>query len=106
MWASPICAEPPMGIERCSPSLRCIYVVASSLASFCIPVLVIQVTYNHIYYLTGCSVLQLSNAPALTNGSQWGLYQHLSCLSQNIYCKETRVLKTLVITLESFFFFF
>lgn len=59
--------------------------------------LAIQVTYSYIYQLTCRSVLQLVSAPGYWGGAAWGPYQHLP---QNTFFKETKVLKTLIITLE------
>lgn len=61
-----------MWMQRCNPSLRYTYVVASSLASFYISVLVIQVTYSHTFHLTCCSVLQLVSAPGCKGGGVHG----------------------------------
>lgn len=62
--------------------------------------LAIQVTYSYIYHLTCRSVLQLVSTPDYWWGAAWGPYQHLSRLPQNTFFKETKVLKTLIITLE------
>uniref|UniRef100_A0A8C4N384 Dopamine receptor D7 n=1 Tax=Eptatretus burgeri TaxID=7764 RepID=A0A8C4N384_EPTBU len=69
---------------RCDSSLNPLYAIASSLVSFYIPVVIMIVTYTHIYLIAQRQI------------------RHISSLERAAENKETKVLKTLSIIMGVF----